>query len=81
MEDRLTNLEKKYISIAEGRIDPLISKYNAANPTIQKNSRTTGDKAKVKNVIKVLSYIGRIMVNIDKRTLGGHSNGPVTKQP
>jgi len=81
MEDRLINFENKYISIAEGRIDPLISKYNAANPTIQKNSRTTGDKAKVKNVINVLKYIRLIMFNIIIWRLEGHFKSPATKQP
>ena len=44
VEDRLTNLGKKYISIAEGRselIELLISEYNAAKSTIQKNNKIT----------------------------------------
>ena len=44
VEDRLTYLGKKYISLAEGRselIELLISEYNAAKPTIQKNNKIT----------------------------------------
>ena len=44
IKDRLTNLGKRYISIAEGRselMELLVSEYNAAKSTIQKDNKIT----------------------------------------
>jgi len=44
IKDRLTNLGKRYISIAEGRselMELLVSEYNDAKSTIQKDNRIT----------------------------------------
>jgi len=44
IKDRLTNLGKRYIGIAEGRsklTELLVSEYNAAKSTIQKDNKIT----------------------------------------
>jgi len=44
IKDRLTNLGKRYIGIAEGRselMELLFSEYNAAKSTIQKDNKIT----------------------------------------